>query len=231
MAELNLKFLKNLTVLYVEDDLLIASQTAKLLETFFARVVHCTDAESALKLYQLDLVHVVITDIALPGMSGLELCGEIRKRDRHIPILITTIYRDTEHLQQAIKLNLVDYLIKPVSILSITQALYESLERMKENGYSKIELKDKIYYFPMLGQLEVEGNLISLTSSELALLNLLIHHKNQVVRYDMIEYTLNPKDPMSESAFKNLIYRLRKKIGKESIVAVSGVGIKLVASA
>lgn len=226
--EFNLKFLKNLSVLYVEDDLLVASQTVSLLETFFAHVLHCTDAESALNLYALNRVHVVITDIALPGMSGLELCAEIRKRDRHIPILITTMYGDTEHLQQAIKLNLVDYLIKPVSILSITRALQESLERMEENGYSKIELNEKSFYFPMLGQLEVEGNLIPLTSSELTLLNLLIHSKNQLVHYDTIEYALHPKAPMSESAFKNLIYRLRKKIGKESIVSVSGVGIKLV---
>jgi hypothetical protein len=52
-------------------------------------------------------------------------------------------------------------------------------------------------------------------------------NKNKIVNKTTIEHILNPDEPMSEAAYKNLIYRLRKKIGKENIVSVSGVGIKL----
>lgn len=227
MVELNLKFLKNLTVLYVEDDAILASQTTALLNHYFRKVVYCENAEDGLRLLNAQPIHVVITDIGLPGISGLELCEEIRKTDRNIPIFITTMHDEKETLQKAVKLNLVDYLIKPVSISTIEKSLLESLKRLEENGMLIVKLDADTSYFPFRGEVEVSGETIPMTQKEIELLDLLLSRKNQVVQRETIEYLLYPDDPLSDSAYKNLIYRLRKKIGKELIVSVSGIGIKL----
>lgn len=223
----DLKFLKNLNVLYVEDDPFVTAQTFALLEPLFQKVLVCTNAEDALKLFDLEIIHLLIADIALPGMNGLELCETVRKKDRTFPIFITSAHTQTETLKHAVKLNLVDYLIKPVSVATLTQALRESLERMEEHGLLSVRLMSGCLYYPILGTIESDGQSIPLTRTESELLNLLLRHKNQVVERSMIEYVIFPEEPISDAAYKNLIYRLRKKIGKESLTALSGTGLKL----
>lgn len=226
----DIKLLRDLNVLYVEDDPIVRSHTLSLLEHFFRKVFYCDNAEEALEIFtaQCETVQLIITDIELPGMNGLELCEKIRQTDRQIPIFITSMYDHKEMLMEAVKLNLIDYLIKPVSIPSITRTLQESLQRMFENGLFTVKIGSDIQYFPLLGQIEIAGNKITLTQSEITFLNLLLKHKNTVVDRNEIEYLLSPDEPMSDPAYKNLIYRLRKKIGKEHIVSVSGIGIKLI---
>lgn len=224
----DIKLLRNFSVLYVEDDLIVGSHTVSLLNHFFRKVFYCETAEKALELLDRETVHLIITDIELPGMSGLKLCEIIRKQNPQIPIFITSMYNHKEMLREAVKLNLVDYIIKPISISSIIEALYESLRRMEENGDLKIQLSSDTSYCPLLGKLESAGNEIPLTNVEITLLNHLIRHRNKIVDRTEIEYLVDPDEPMSEPAYKNMIYRLRKKIGKENIVSVSGVGIKLI---
>lgn len=229
MDALESSFLKNMNVLYVEDDSLVAIQTLKLLEHFFNTVTLCDNAEEALELFSSNLVHLVITDIELPRMSGLQLCEEIRKSNQQIPIFITTIYDDKEKLQQAVKLNLVDYLIKPVSIPSIQKTLLESLRRIIQSNMLMVHINDEIGYNPLLGQIEVSGveMAVPLSQKEIKLLNLLLQYKNQIVTRETIEQVLYSDTILSDSGYKSLIFRLRKKIGKDAITSLSGAGIRL----
>ena len=227
MVELNLKFLKNLDVLYIEDDTVLASQTVSLLEHFFANVFYAENAEDGLTIFTSRQIHIIITDIELPRMSGLELCEIVRETNLNIPIFITTMHDDKEKLKQAIKLNLVDYLIKPVSVTSIKKTLMESLKKLLESSTLSVKLNNNISYFPLRWELQVLNEPIILTQKEANLLDLLLKHKNQVVSRETIEHFLYPDEPLSESGYKSLIYRLRKKIGKDSIVSLSGIGIKL----
>lgn len=227
MIEIDSKLLKNLDVLYVEDDAVVASQTVSLLESFLNAVYYYDNAEEALEFLKSNTVHMIVTDIELPGMSGLELCKEIRKSDRKLPIFITTVHRDTEKLIEAISLNLVDYLIKPVSVSSMKDILLKTLRRLEENGSLIVKINNDTEYFPLYGEVEVLGECISLTKKETALLDLLLLYKGQIVSHETIEHEIYYDDPISEAAYKSFIYRLRKKIGKKAIVSVSGVGLKL----
>lgn len=224
---MDIKVLKNLNVLYVEDDSVVGAQTASLLEHYFHKVFYCDTAEEALELFYRESIQLIVTDIELPGMNGLMFCEKIRATDRHIPIFITSMYSEKAQLKEAIKLNLVDYLIKPVSISAISETLKESISRMSESGIFTVNINKDTRYYPLSGQLEKAGATISLTHSEMTLLALLLEQKNKLVDRTLIEYTLSVDEPMSDASYKNLIYRLRKKIGKENIVTLSGVGIML----
>ena len=228
MHQLDLKLLQELNVLYVEDDPLVASQTVTLLKHFFHHVNYFDNAEEAMEYERSETVHLIITDIELPGMSGLEMCEKIRKTNQQLPIFITTMHDDKKKLQQAVKLNLVDYLIKPVGVTAIKETLMASLQRMENNGMLMVRINQETCYYPLRGQLETSGKMIPLTENEIKLLGLLIKYKNQIVSRESIEYLLAYDDLLSDSAYKNIIYRLRKKVGKESLVSISGMGIKLV---
>ena len=229
MNELDTSILKSMNVLYVEDDSIVAKQTSYLLKHFFHSVAYFDNAEEALTALSKTLVHLIITDIELPGMSGLQLCQEIRKTNKQIPIFITTVHDDKEKLQEAVKLNLVDYLIKPVSISSIQDTLAESLKRISESDMLSIPINNGVSYNPLQGQIEISGKAMPtpLTQKEIILLNLLLQHKNQTVSRENIEQLVSPDKEISDSGYKSLIFRLRKKVGKESISSLSGVGIKL----
>lgn len=224
---MDLKYLKNMNVLYVEDDENIAHPTVSLLEKFFHKIYHSDNAENALEIVQNEVIHLLITDIELPGMSGMTLCEEIRKTDQNLPIFITTIHDDYNILKKAIKLNLVDFLVKPISSSSIINALAESLNRIRNNDDLMTKIGDNIDFYPLSGELIVSDKKINLTKYELRLLTFLIKHKNQIISKSMIENLLYHEEPMTDAAFKNLVYRLRKKIGKDSLHTVVGAGIKL----
>lgn len=225
--KLNLKELKNLNVLYVEDDDNISHPTIALLENFFTKVFYSENAEDALEIIKDKAIHLLITDIELPGMSGLELCEKIRKTDQKLPIFITTIHDDNNILRKAIKLNLVDFLIKPISVNSFINALTETLKKLENNGSLIIKINEDAIFHPLSGNLTIDGSKTNLTENELLLLTFLIKHKNQLITKDKVEELLYHNELMTDAAYKNLIYRLRKKIGKESLQTVVGIGIKL----
>lgn len=226
-SEMNLNHLKNMNLLYVEDDENIAHPTLTLLERFFHKIYHSDNAEDALEIIKNEVVHMLITDIELPGMNGLTLCEEIRKTDQNLPIFITTMHDDYNTLKKAIKLNLVDFLVKPISTKSIINALAESLKKFESNNDVRTKIGDYVNFYPLSGELIVSDKKVNLTKYELRLLTFLVKHKNKIISKTMIEDVLYYEEPMTDAACKNLVYRLRKKIGKDSIHTIVGTGIKL----
>jgi len=224
---MNLDHLKDMNVLYVEDDENIADGTLALLENFFHKIYHREKAEDGLEVIENEVVHLLITDIELPGMSGMALCEEIRKIDQNLPIFITTMHDDYDTLKKAIKLNLVDFLVKPISVSAIMNALTESLNKIDYNNDLMTKIGDNIDFYPSSGELIVSDKKVNLTKYELKLLTFLVKHNNHLITKNMIEDVLDHEEPMTDAAYKNLIYRLRKKIGKDSLHTVVGVGIKL----
>ena len=224
---MNLNHLKNMNVLYVEDDENVANPTFTLLERFFHKIYHSDNAEDALQIIKNEVVHMLITDIELPGMNGLTLCEEIRKTDQNLPIFITTMHDDTHTLKKAIKLNLVDFLVKPISVSTIMNALAEGLKKFESNNDARTKIGDNVDFYPLSGELMVSDKKVNLTKYELKLLTFLVKHKNQLISKSMIEDVLSYEEPMTDAACKNLLYRLRRKIGKDSIHTIVGAGIKL----
>ena len=219
--------MKSLNVLYIEDDYNVSQPICSLLETFFHKVFNTQNAEDAINIMKDNSVHIIITDIELPGMSGLELCEEVRKTNQNIPIFITTAHDDNDMLKKAIKLNLVDFLVKPISVESITTALYESLETLNSNDMLSVKINENTTFQPLTGELMVHNSKINMTKNEIILLTFLVENKNKLICKDTIDDLLYQGEYMTDSSYKNLIYRLRKKIGKESLDTIVGVGIKL----
>ncbi len=224
------KVIKNssyLSLLYVEDEELIRKNAIEFLNDDFKNIYEAKDGIEALQIYKDKKPDIVITDIKMPNMSGLELCHVIRKENSQIPIIITTAFTDKEYLLEAIELNLVKYITKPLNEESLIQALNMCIEKL-ENKYNSIERLTIKHHFDTLNQtLLQDDDFVKLTLQEKELLTLLINQKNRVVSYKEIENHVWSGEYMSDDAIKGLVKNLRKKTSKQSIENHSKLGYKI----
>ncbi|MDA3909587.1 MAG: EAL domain-containing protein, partial [Sulfurimonas sp.] len=107
---------KKLSILYVEDDKIARDSTVKFLETFFFKIDIAVDGEQAYAKKHLKKYDLIITDINMPKLNGLELIEKIRRDDHAIPILILSAYDDKEYFVQSVKFGVDGYILKPVEL-------------------------------------------------------------------------------------------------------------------
>jgi PAS domain S-box-containing protein len=131
------EFLKTLTVLYVEDDITIQNSLGNILKKVFKEVIICNDGLEGLsnyKKYTNDLdVHfdVIISDINMPNMNGLEMIKEIKKLNPEIPSIITTAHGEADYLLEAIKINVNGYTLKPIDTKDLLMTVQHHCEIKK----------------------------------------------------------------------------------------------------
>ena len=215
----------NLTLLYVEDDEIICQNAVEYLSNYCKEVFWARDGKEALDVYQEKKPDIIITDIEMPRLNGLEMAKQIRKNDKKTPIIIATAFNDTEYLLQAVELQLIKYITKPISSKKLQEALQLVLEHLHINNIVPF---DKTSYYDTLNKtLMVEGVFVKLTHKELQLFDVLAKNHHRVVTYEEIENTVWYDDAMSKDALRALIRTLRKKLQGEYLENISGFGYRL----
>jgi len=146
---INQNFLKTLNVLYVEDSETIRDQFSSILNKLFDNVSVAKNGKEAIDKFAKSLtsgfeINIVISDINMPFMDGMELLEKIREMDPAVPFILTTAHTESEFLIKAIRFKATDYLVKPVNIKDLIQkAQIVCQERYHENikKQSQEELK------------------------------------------------------------------------------------------
>ena len=114
-------------VLVVDDDETIRDTLYELLSEEFL----CQTAETAEKAFarlEADTYDVVLTDISMPGLSGLELLGQVRQKFPDTPVIIISGISDQEHAQGLIKLGAFDFLLKPFKLEVVEKSVKRAVE-------------------------------------------------------------------------------------------------------
>ena len=217
---------KNLTLLYVEDDEIIRQNAVDYLSHYFCEIFEAEDGLEALALYRDKRPDIIITDIKMPKLNGLEMAKRIRKTDKTTPIIVATAFTDTSYLLQAVELQLIKYMTKPISSKKLKEALYLVLEHLNLNNILKLDTTTS--YDKLNKTLFIDKKLIKLTKKELQLLDLLAKNHHRVVNYEEIERLIWYDDAMSKDALRALIRTLRIKLGGEYIENISGFGYRLI---
>jgi YesN/AraC family two-component response regulator len=218
-----LKRLSQYTVLYVEDEPLIRDNIAEILSTFFDKVYLAQNGIEALNLYKSNQIDLIISDISMPKLNGLDLVKQIREKDQDINFILTTAFTDQEYLLDAIELNIIKYVIKPLNSTKLLDALSKFLDKV-ENPVVKVS--ESIYFDNKNIELIYDEEKISLTNKESKFITLL-SSTNGVVEYSILESGLNDFNITSIGAIHTLVKKLRKKIPVDLIQTVQGIGYKI----
>lgn len=130
--------LKNLTILYAEDDYDTRIQTSSLLKDFCANLYVASHGKEAYEIIKNHTIDMVITDILMPHLGGLELIKKLDEESKRPPsILITTAYSETHYLLQAIDLKVDGFILKPINF----HTLLETAEKAAKIKFQEKELE------------------------------------------------------------------------------------------
>lgn len=218
-------------ILFVEDEKAIRENYITYLKTFFTEVFEAEDGVKAYELYKLKKPDIMIVDINIPKLNGLELLERIRENDYTTKAIMLTAHTDKSFLLKATTLKLTKYLVKPVSRKDLNEALESTInEILKYSVMSiqKIELSDNYSWNMELKELKHHNHIIELTNKERTLLELLFSHRNRVFTYEEIfEYVWGYDESITLNGLKNMIKRLRKKFPENTILNIFNEGYKI----
>jgi DNA-binding response OmpR family regulator len=199
------------TLLYAEDDKESQENYAFILNEYFSKIYLASNGEEALTLFHKHLPDMLLLDISMPLLNGLDLVEIIRKTHPKIPIIMLTAHSDKERLLKAVDLKLDGYLLKPISVAQLKEALLSQIDRKQK--------KDIIYFGTDLiwngDDLFFKNQLIKLTKKERFLIQYLCKHYGQYVLHDdLIIHIWNDEIPdfRHNKNLIQLVYRLNKKI-------------------
>jgi len=219
--------LKNFTILYVEDEEMVRKNAVEFLQRICKRVLEAKNGKEAIKVWSEEKPDIIITDINMPRLNGLDMAAYIRAQDKNVQIIVATAHSDTEYLLRAVELQLVKYIIKPITKDKLLHALNMSIELIEDKSKFNLQLSDSCSYNAYEKSVSKDGVEIKLTKNETLFLDLLAHHNSRVVNYEEIEDAIWAYEGMSQDAIRSLVRGLRKKIPEGSVENVSGIGYKL----
>jgi len=147
-------FLKTLTVLYAEDDDHARNSLSTILVKLFKKVYIGEDGRQGLEYFKKfhDTIDVVISDINMPHLSGMEMLEGIRKIDEKVPFIFTTAHQENEFLLGAIKYGVYHYANKPVNIKEIIFKVQEACQVQYQETIAKHNYKEAQAYLNVINQ-------------------------------------------------------------------------------
>ena len=218
---------KNIKILYVEDDDITRENGIEYLQNYFENIYEANNAITALKLYERVKPNIIITDIQMPKLNGLEFVKRVRQKDKKVQVIIITAFSDKDYLFKAIELQLVKYLIKPIKEKELEEALFLCVEAIKNDSSNIIDISENIIFDMYNKTLLIDKEFVKLRTKELLLLELLIKNRDRYVTYSEIENFVWFDSAMSKDALKTVIKNLKGKLPKELISNLSGTGYKI----
>jgi len=227
---------KNILLVEDEEHLLKTIQLNLELENF--TVTTAVTGTEAIKKFRTNKFELVILDVMLPEINGFDICEEIRKENKQLPILLLTAKNSSSDRIQGLKLGADDYLTKPFNLEELLLRVHNLLKR---NTYQFTIPQDELYKF---GEneinfitFEIKGvnkKKIEITKREIALLKLLIKRCGQVIsREEILDEIWGAEAFTSSRTIDNYILSFRKyfeKIPKEPkhFHSIRGVGYKFI---
>lgn len=222
-------------ILLVEDDPQVCSIVKKGLEEENFTITIAMDGETGLSMAMTNAFDMVILDIMLPKLQGLEVCGRLRESGSNIPILLLTALGTAENVAAGLNKGADDYLVKPFKFIELNARINSLLRRAHQNND---EDRSEVYQFSSVilnntsKIVTVNGQEVALTSTEFKLLLLLMKMPNKVYsRQEILEEVWEVNFDLGTNVVDVYINYLRKKLDKHGsakiIHTVVGMGYVL----
>ncbi|EAI4956723.1 response regulator transcription factor, partial [Campylobacter jejuni] len=217
---------KELIILVVEDEVKARESMINILSERFSKVIGAQNGDEGLKKFKKFKPDLVITDIAMPIMDGLDMAREIKEISDDVPIVVLSAYSEKERLLRSIDIGIDKYLIKPVDIEELFKVLdYLIGEKIEANMLVKIS--EEYQFNKTKRTLIYSGGEIVLTKKELAFISLLLKQPGALVLHEDIKKNVWIGEHVSDTAVRTFIKRVRDKVGEDFIKNVPSLGYKI----
>lgn len=211
-------------VLVVEDDEMVGSGICKWLTKEGHTVDWLQDGLSAKQALQTDMFDIIVLDIGLPKMNGLELLHLIRSRGITIPVLLLTANDTIDDRVRGLDSGADDYLTKPYELEELSARIRALYRRFSLRAEPTIQYGD-IILDPASHAVTYHGEEANLSRREFALLHTLLANVGRVLSREHLTQTLYGwGDDVDSNALEVHIHNLRKKFGGDFIRTIRGVG-------
>lgn len=222
-------------ILVVEDEPQLARTLKENLELEGFQAEIAPTGERALELLGYRVFHLVVLDLLLPGMSGFEVCREMRKRGSRMPVLMLTALGETHQKIKGLEIGADDYVAKPFSLGELLARVKALLRRASGEGFDEpvyrfrgVEIEFSKY------QVKRGRNVLPLSHNEREILRLLVSRPGEPIkRSEFLDAIWGIEAFPTNRTVDNYIVKLRRKIERDPerpthIVTVHGVGYKFV---
>ncbi len=220
--------IKSFKILLVEDEEKIRKHLAKSLLYFVDEVVECSDGKDALSKLENFTPDIIITDIEMPVMNGIDFIKNVRIDNKNVLIVVLTAFDTPEYLRKLIDMHLEHYVIKPVDFEKLISILHNCEKQLSMTKTVVKELPGGFIYDENQKKVFLNDEPIHLTKKEILFIELLIKNNSRVVRYEEFENYVWEDSVMTDNALKSLVRNLRKKLSINLVENLSGIGYKLV---
>ena len=213
-------------ILIAEDDAILADGlTRSLRQAGYAvdAVDNGAEADTALVGTEFDLL---ILDLGLPRMSGLDVLKRLRARNSHVPVLILTALDGVQDRVRGLDLGADDYLAKPFELAEL-EARVRALTRRGASGAPTLYRHGELTYDQVGRVAQLNGKPLDLSARELALLEILLQRTGHMVsKEQLVDHLCEWGEEVSTNAIEVYVHRLRKKLeaGEVKIGTVRGLG-------
>ena len=224
-------------ILMIEDDAELAEILAEYLEQFDMQVTNIEDPFLGLSTLNTQDFDLVILDLTLPGLDGLEVCSDIRKR-YDIPIIISSARHDITDKVEALERGADDYMPKPYDPRELEARIRSLLRREKHDFDAGIKLKSQekkdIYLDDEKSIIFFKGRELTLTNAEFGILKYLLKKEGGVVSREELIYNVEAiSEESTNKSIDVIIGRIRQKLDEipkdpKYIHSVRGIGYKFI---
>ncbi|MCP4970770.1 MAG: response regulator transcription factor [Arcobacter sp.] len=236
------KYALNKTVLIVEDDINIIKETKDLLELVFPNVDIAYDGEEAFKKYLTykkdnnKYYDLVLTDIQMPKLNGIELTKLIYKENKDQLLIVLSAYNESKYLLELINLGISHFINKPLQYDSFIHIINVKLKELYLKEEDNIEIKsivninNRLVWNKDNKQILLDGSIVKLTKKEILFIELLMKYIektrtiDEILNYLWFDDEHNSPDIVN---LKNIISRLRKKLPMLEIENIYGFGYRI----
>ncbi len=220
------------TILLAEDEPTLGELVAEHLRGEGFHVLQAGDGEQALEVYLSQRPDLLVLDIMMPRLDGMELARKIRMENPGVPIIFLTARNQSKDVVEGFRAGANDYIRKPFSMEELTVRIQALLGRTEEKSTEDILTIGRFRFNHIKQELLLEDTPISLTHREAELLYYLVQNRNQLLDRSVILKKLwRDDDFFSARSMDVFISKLRKKLKADpevQIINIRGQGYKLV---
>lgn len=212
-------------ILLLEDDAILGDLIFNSLVDKNFDAKHAEDGEEALEFVENEKFDLLILDINVPGISGLELLKSIREYSITTPVIMITAYQDTEHLKKGFDFGCDDYIKKPFDLEELHQRIKNLSRRFAIEDTNTLQLATDIKLLKDKNTIVVGDKNYEISNKENKILSYLFKNKGRTISFDeLIGNVWHFDDMPSETTIRVYIKNLRNILGKDRIKTIRGLG-------